>query len=91
MKISFRPPRTVRGFTKQERGFLSIPPFHGIILAIFKNAKNGHTKTENLFLISCLGVPFCMYSDHSVFSWLQFYKLELLFLVKSSLEIAIEG
>jgi len=31
---------------------------HGIILAIFKNAKNGRKKTGNLFLISCLGVPF---------------------------------
>jgi hypothetical protein len=30
---------------------------HGIILAIFENAKNGCKKTGNLFLISCLGVP----------------------------------
>ena len=28
-------------------------------------------------MISCLGVPFCMYGGHSVFSWLQFYKLEV--------------
>ena len=35
--------------------FLS--PLHGIILAIFENAKMGK-KTGNLFLISCLGVPF---------------------------------
>jgi len=33
-------------------------PLHGIILAIFENAKNGRKKTGNLFLISCLGVPF---------------------------------
>ncbi len=31
---------------------------YGIILAIFQNAKNGRKKTGNLFLISCLGVPF---------------------------------
>jgi len=31
---------------------------HGIILAISENAKNGRKKTGNLFLISCLGVPF---------------------------------
>jgi len=31
---------------------------HGIILAIFENAKNGRKKTGKLFLISCLGVPF---------------------------------
>jgi hypothetical protein len=42
-----------------------------------QNAKNGRKKTGNLFLISCLGVPFCMYGGHSVFSWLQFYKLEV--------------
>jgi hypothetical protein len=33
---------------------------HGIILAISENAKNGRKKTGNLFLISCLGVPFYM-------------------------------
>ncbi len=31
---------------------------HGIIPTIFQNAKNGRKKTGNLFLISCLGVPF---------------------------------
>lgn len=36
--------------------FLS--PLHGIIPTIFQNAKNGRKKTGNLFLISCLGVPF---------------------------------
>ena len=55
-----RPPRTACGFAKREREFLSISPLHGIILAIFENAKNGRKKTGNLFLISCLGVPFCM-------------------------------
>ncbi|MDE7333148.1 MAG: hypothetical protein K2O16_13125 [Lachnospiraceae bacterium] len=44
--------------TKQGRGISLYPPLHGIILAIFENAKNGHKKTGNLFLISCLGVPF---------------------------------
>ncbi len=29
-----------------------------IILTIFKNAKNGRKKTGNLFVISCLNVPF---------------------------------
>ena len=38
--------------------FLSIPPLHGIIPTFFENAKNGRKKTGNLFLISCLGVPF---------------------------------
>ena len=46
-------------------------PLHGIIQAIFENAKNGRKKTGNLFLISCLGVPICMYGGYSVFSWLQ--------------------
>ena len=31
---------------------------HGIILAISENAKKRRKKTGNLFLISCLGVPF---------------------------------
>ena len=44
--------------TKQGRGISLYPPLHGIILAIFENAKNGRKKTGNLFLISCLGVPF---------------------------------
>ena len=34
------------------------PPLHGIIPTFFENAKNGRKKTGNLFLISCLGVPF---------------------------------
>ncbi len=41
---------------KRENFFQS--PLHGIILTIFQNAKNGRKKTGNLFLISCLGVPF---------------------------------
>ena len=41
---------------KKENLFQS--PLHGIILTIFQNAKNGRKKTGNLFLISCLGVPF---------------------------------
>ena len=41
---------------KRENLFQS--PLHGIILTIFQNAKNGRKKTGNLFLISCLGVPF---------------------------------
>ncbi len=56
VKISFRPPRITSGFTKRERGFLSISPLHGIIPAIFENAKNGCKKTGNLFLISCFSV-----------------------------------
>lgn len=32
---------------------------HGIILTIFKNAKNGRKKTGNLFLISCFCVAVC--------------------------------
>jgi hypothetical protein len=31
---------------------------HGIIPTFFENAKNERNKTGNLFLISCLGVPF---------------------------------
>ena len=45
---------------------------------IFQNAKNRRKKTGNLFLISCLGVLFCMYGGYSVFSWLQFYKREVI-------------
>ena len=52
-----RPPRTASGFAKRERRFLSNPPLHGAILAIFENAKNERKKTGNLFLISCHGVP----------------------------------
>ena len=40
------------------RGNFFLSPLHGIILAIFENAKNERKKTGNLFLISCLGVPF---------------------------------
>ena len=39
-------------------GNFFIFPLHGIIPAIFENAKNVRKKTGNLFLISCLGVPF---------------------------------
>ncbi len=39
-------------------GNFFLSPLHGIILTIFQNAKNGRKKTGNLFLISCLGVPF---------------------------------
>jgi len=39
-------------------GISFYPPLHGIIPTIFQNAKNGRKKTGNLFLISCLGVPF---------------------------------
>ena len=35
-----RPPRTACGFAKRERRFLSNPPLHGVILAIFENDKN---------------------------------------------------
>lgn len=57
------------------REFLSIPPLHGIILAIFKNAKNGRKKTGNLFLISCLGVPFYVaaviqFFDYNSTNWI---------------------
>ena len=40
-----------------EKGNFFLSPLHGIIPAIFQNAKNGRKKTGNLFLISCLGVP----------------------------------
>jgi hypothetical protein len=43
------PPRTACGFAKRERRFLSNPPLHGVILAIFENAKNKRKKTGNLF------------------------------------------
>ena len=39
-------------------GSFFISSLHGIIPAIFQNAKNGRKKTGNLFLISSLGVPF---------------------------------
>ena len=55
--IFWYPPRTACGFAKRERRFLSNPPLHGVILAIFENAKNERQKTGNLFLISCLSVP----------------------------------
>ena len=31
---------------------------NGSVPAVFQNAKNARKKTGNLFLISCLGVPF---------------------------------
>ena len=39
-------------------GNFFIFPLHGIIPVISENAKNERKKTGNLFLISCLGVPF---------------------------------
>ena len=39
-------------------GNFFLSPLHGIIPTIFENAKNRRKKTGNLFLISCLGVPF---------------------------------
>ena len=59
MKISSRPPSTDNLRICQTGDEISFyPPLHGIILANFENAKNGRKKTGNLFLISCLGVPF---------------------------------
>ncbi len=59
MKISFRPPSTDSLRICQTGEEISFyPPLHGIIPAIFQNAKNGRKKTGNLFMISCLGVPF---------------------------------
>jgi len=39
------PPRTACGLAKREREFF-LSPLHGIILAIFENAKNGRKKQE---------------------------------------------
>ena len=39
-----------------EKGNFFLSPLHGIIPAIFQNAKNGRKKAGNLFLISCSGV-----------------------------------
>jgi hypothetical protein len=51
----FRPPSTDNSeFCQLQK---PISSFHGIILTIFKNAKNGRKKTGNLFVISCFGVP----------------------------------
>ncbi len=59
MKISSRPPSTDNlRICQTGEGNSFYPPLHGIILAISENAKNGRKKTGNLFLISCLGVPF---------------------------------
>ncbi len=59
MKISSRPPSTDSLRICQTGERISFyPPLHGIILAVFQNAKNERKKTGNLFLISCLGVPF---------------------------------
>ena len=49
-------PRKAKMTVIYGNSFLS--SLHGIILTIFQNAKNGRKKTGNLFLISCLGVPF---------------------------------
>ncbi len=62
MKISFRPLSTDSlRICQTEDGISFYPPLHGIILAIFENAKNGRKKTGNLFLISYFNVPLCMY------------------------------
>ena len=69
MKISSRPPSTDSlriCQTGEEISFYL--PLHGIILAIFENAKNGCKKTGNLFLISYLGVPFLYSGGYSIFS-----------------------
>ena len=59
MKISFHPPSTDSlRICQTGEGISFYPPLHGIILVIFQNAKNRRKKTGNLFLISCLGVPF---------------------------------
>ena len=59
MKISSHPRSTDSlRICQTGEGNSFYPPLHGIILAIFENAKNGRKKTGNLFLISCLGVPF---------------------------------
>ncbi len=80
MKISFRPLSTDSlQICQTGEGIFFYPPLHGIILAIFENAKNGRKKTGNLFRISCLGVPFLCSGGYSVFSWLQFYKQEVIY------------
>ena len=54
VKISFCPPSTDSMQICQTGENISFYfPFHGIILAIFENTKNGLKKTGNLFLISC--------------------------------------
>ncbi len=59
MKISFRSSSTDSLWICQTGERISFyPSLHGIVLAIFENAKNGRKKTGTLFLISCLDVPF---------------------------------
>ena len=66
MKISSRPPSTDSlRICQTGEGISFYPPLHGIIPTIFENAKNGRKKTGNLFLISCLGMPFCIYGGYS--------------------------
>ena len=90
MKISSRPPSTDSlRICQTGEGNSFYPPLHGIILAIFENAKNGRKKTGNLFLISCLGVPFLCSGGYSVFNWLQFYKLEVNLLLSSKKSLLI--
>ena len=62
-----RPPRTACGFAKRERRFLSNPPLHGAILAIFENAKNERKKTGNLFLDFLSWCAAVMGGGYSVF------------------------
>jgi len=53
-----------------------VSSFRGIILTIFKNAKNRRKKTGNLFMISCFGVLPVMGCGYSVLCRL-FIKAEL--------------
>ena len=76
MKISSRPRSTDSlRICQTGEGNSFYPPLHGIILAIFENAKNRRKKTGNLFLISCLGVP--LYSGGYLVLYPLFYKLVL--------------
>ena len=59
MKISSRPPSTDSlRICQTGEGISFYLSLHGIIPAVFQNAKNARKKIGNLFLISCLGVPF---------------------------------
>lgn len=55
--FSARPPRQPANLPK-ERGNYFLSPLPGMIPMIFKMSKMGAKKTGNLFLVSCLGVPF---------------------------------
>ncbi len=83
LKFSSRLPSTDSLRICQTREGISFyPPLHSIILTIFQNAKNRRKKTGNLFLISCLGMPFLCSGGYSVFNWLQFYKSEFHSLIR---------